>query len=101
MQNVSNEAGRDPIIVDRSLSSIREAHVMLQNLRSAPATLDVLTWQIHLCDLLLHEISGVRHRLAKGVRARRGNAGPKASPHIAGVVWHEHSRPRLANAEFY
>jgi len=96
MQNASNEARAEFIIVDRSLNSIKEAQVMLRNLGSAPDTPDMLASQIHLCEFLLHEISGIRNRLEKGVHARCPSAMleiPRRNP--IELAWPEHLRPRL------
>jgi hypothetical protein len=96
MQNVSNEAAADSIIVDRSLNSIKEAQGMLQNLHRAPATAEILASQIHLYDFLLSEISGIRNRLKKGVRARRPSFASRPPRRKAiEMLWPEHSQPQL------
>lgn len=101
MQSTNKEAKSDLITVDRSLGSIKEAQGMLQNLRCAPATPDIIASQIHLCDVLLHEISGIRNRLEKGVRARCPNAGLRA-PHPSSIelAWPEHLQPRFGGGGF-
>ena len=63
-----------------SLQTIRLAQAQLYQLNGEGATPTIISSRIHLCDVLLGEISGIRARLARHMahaREEEVGAGPQ------------------------
>jgi len=59
------------IAVDGSLHLIRDAQMRLRDMSDAAASPEAIASRIHLCNVLLCEIRGIRTRLRRGLHARR------------------------------